>query len=117
MKSGIPVAILIAFSLLTVASSTEPERQTMTAGEFQQIWIASDAASKAACRFYVLGVAQGVSLGMSIADGKEKRPRIPANIPSTTLELVVKMTLGGDLTAFPADRELDASGGASGAPL
>ena len=47
---------------------------------------------------------------MSIADGKEKRPRIPANIPSTTLELVVKMTLGGDLTAFPADRELDASG-------
>ena len=44
----------------------------MTAGDLQDICTASSDESKAACRFYILGITQGVSLGMSIADGKTK---------------------------------------------
>src|SRR5712691_12240113 len=84
----------------------------MTAGDLQQICLGSNAESKAACRFYVLGITQGIDLGMNIADGKTQggRPCVPANISGSALELAVKMKMGQDLMVFPDDRKLDASG-------
>ena len=86
--------------------------QAMTAGDLQEICIASDAGSKLACRFYILGITQGIDLGMSIADGKTQggRPCVPENASASALELAVKMKLGQDLMVFPNDRKLDASG-------
>lgn len=84
----------------------------MTAGDLQQICIDSRAESKAGCRFYLLGITQGISMGMGIADGKTQmgRPCVPDNLSASAIELAVKMKLGEDLMVFPDDRKLDASG-------
>ena len=84
----------------------------MTAGDLQQICVGSSAESKAACRFFILGVVQGLDVGMNIADGKTQggRPCVPENTSGSALELAVKMKLGEDLMVFPDDRKLDASG-------
>lgn len=84
----------------------------MTAEDLQQICIGSTSESKAACRFYLLGITQGISMGMSIADGKTQggRPCIPDNLSATAIELAVKMKLGEDLMVYPDDRKLEASG-------
>ena len=86
--------------------------QAMTAGDLQEICIASDAGSKMACKFYILGITQGIDLGMNIADGKTKggRPCVPEDASASALELTVKMKMGQDLMVFPDDRKLDASG-------
>jgi hypothetical protein len=99
---------------LALVSSSVPggDSSAVTAGDLQKICTGSSAGSKAACRFYILGISQGVTLGMSIADGKTKggRPCIPDNTPSQALELAVKMKLGQDLMVYPEDKKLDASG-------
>ncbi len=103
--------ISLATGLLCfVASPTYA--QAMTAGDLQDVCVASDPGSKMACRFYILGVAQGIDLGMSIADGKTRggRPCVPEGTSTQALELAIKMKMGQDLTVYPADRTLDASG-------
>ena len=84
----------------------------MTAGDLQELCIDSSAESKAACRFYLLGITQGISMGMSIADGKTQggRPCIPDDLSAAAIELAVKMKMGSDLMVYPDDRKLDASG-------
>jgi hypothetical protein len=84
----------------------------MTVGDLQDICAAPSADRKSACRFYILGITQGLSVGMSIAEGKTKggRPCIPDDTSSQTLELTVKMKLGQILMMFPEDKTLDASG-------
>ena len=84
----------------------------MTAGDLQQLCVSSAAENKAACRFYILGVTQGLQAGMSIATGKVRggRPCVPENTADPALELAVKIKIGEDLTVFPDDRKLDASG-------
>jgi hypothetical protein len=113
---------LTALLLLTLCCSTivgmpqskrtSPDEKAMTAGDLQEICIDSSAESKAACRFYLLGITHGISLGMAVADGKTQggRPCIPENLSAAAIELAVKMKMGQDLMVFPDDRKLDASG-------
>ena len=98
--------------LLLVSASAVAADSAMTAGDLQEICLGPDAESKAACRFYILGIAQAIQTGLNIADGKTKagRPCVPANTPDSALELAVKMKMGQDLMVFPDDRKLDASG-------
>src|SRR5690349_4943475 len=109
--------LLLTLCGLTIVGVTQSKRSAaedaaVTAGDLQQICIGSSAESKAACRYYLLGITQGLSMGMSIADGKTQggRPCIPDNLSSSGIELAVKMKLGEDLMVFPEDRKLDASG-------
>ena len=85
---------------------------TMTVGSLQKICTGQSAESKAACHFYILGVTEGVTMGMSIADGKTNggRPCIPDDIPADALEITVKSQIGADLMVFPEDKKLDAAG-------
>lgn len=106
---------LCCVGIFSVAQSkrSAAEDKAMTAGDLQQICIGSSAESKAACRFYLLGITQGISMGMSIADGKTQarvRPCVPENLSASGIELAVKMKLGEDLMVYPDDRKLDASG-------
>lgn len=84
----------------------------MTAGDLQEICIGSSPEAKASCRFYLLGIRQGLSMGMDIADGKTQggRPCFPDNLSASAIELVVKMKMGQDLMVFPDDHNLEASG-------
>ena len=98
--------------MLLISTSAFATDTAMTAGDLQQICLGSNAESKAACRFYILGITQGIEMGLSIADGKTRggRPCVPENISGSALELAVKMKMGEDLMVFPDDRNLDASG-------
>ncbi len=109
--------LLLTLYGLTTVGVTQSKRATaediaMTAGDLQQICVGSSAESKAACRFYLLGITQGISMKMSIADGKTQggRPCVPDNLSASTIELAVKMKLGQDLMVYPDDRNLAASG-------
>ena len=105
-------AILLTIFVWLVADADGASAQEMTAGDLQKICIASDAQSKSACQFYIFGVAQGINLGMSIADGKTSggRPCVPSGMDSAAIELAVKMKMGQDLMVFPDDRKLEATG-------
>jgi hypothetical protein len=109
--------LLLTYCCSTIVGMTESkpasaDEKAMTAGDLQEICIGSSAESKAACRFYLLGIKQGISVGMGIADGKTQRgrPCIPENLSAAAIELTVKMKMGEDLMVFPDDHNLDASG-------
>jgi len=109
------VVSLTIFAWLAVEAdgAFAQDAQEMTAGDLRQICIAPDAQSKSACQFYIFGVARGIDLGMSIADGKtqdRRRPCVPSGMDSAALELAVKMKMGQDLMVFPDDGKLEASG-------
>jgi hypothetical protein len=97
---------------MTQSKRTSADENAMTAGDLQEICIGSNAESKASCRFYLLGIKQGISIGIGIADGKTQggRPCIPENLSAAAIELTVKMKMGQDLMVFPDDHKLDASG-------
>jgi Rap1a immunity proteins len=97
---------------MTQSKRASADEKAMTAGDLQEICIGSSAESKASCGFYLLGITQGISMGMSIADGKTQggRPCVPENLSVSAIELAVKMKMGQDLMVFPDDRKLDASG-------
>jgi hypothetical protein len=108
-------SIAIALTgFLAVASpggfSAEPE-PAMTADDLQQLCGGTDHVSRNACRIYILGVTQGMSIGLKIADGKISggRPCVPAAISAESLEQTLKKKLDQDLAASPGDRSLDAS--------
>jgi hypothetical protein len=109
--------LLLTLCCSTIVGMAQSKRASaddtaMTAGDLQEICIGSSAESKAACRFYLLGITQGISMGMSIADGKTEggRPCIPENLSASAIELAVKIKMGQDLMVYPDDRKLDASG-------
>jgi Rap1a immunity proteins len=107
MRSIIAVALVVALCTPTLA----PAQQAMTAGDLQQLCQGSDHVSRNACRIYILGITQGVALGISMARGKAHgRPCVPATISAESLEETVKARLGKDLTAHPADGGNDAAG-------
>ncbi len=115
-------AVAAAIGVLIVCGAArnapaQSEGNAMSLGDLQQICIAGDETSKSACRFYILGVSQGISAGMAIADGKTQggRPCVPENVAGTALELAVKLKIGQDLLVYPDDRKLDASGFVSAA--
>jgi hypothetical protein len=59
----------------------------------------------------MLGVTQGISLGMSIADGHNAsaRPCVPAQISGESLEETLKAKLDARLAATPAEKDREAA--------
>jgi hypothetical protein len=104
------LALTLAGALLATAAT--PERPLMSAGDLEQLCTGSDHVSVNVCRVYILGVAQGIAVGLNIADGKTRsgRPCTPAAISGETLELTVKKRLAEDLARVPALAGQDASG-------
>src|ERR1700685_2682343 len=76
MKSVAMVPILMGALFSTAASSAE---QVMSAGDLQQLCAGTDHVSVNVCRVYILGVTEGITLGMNIAAGKTagSRPCVP----------------------------------------
>jgi hypothetical protein len=111
MKSIAAVLMIGAPLFLAGPAASGPETPVITAGDLQQLCLGTDTTSKNVCRVYILGVTQGITLGMNIAAGKMKggRPCIPEALSGDALELSVKSKLGEHLARVPADRNLDAS--------
>jgi len=107
MKSIATVLTLFGALLTAAASSEQP---AMTAGDLAQLCVGSDHVSRNACRIYILGVTQGINLGMDMADGKTPggRPCVPARISAEDLELTLKKKLAA--LDSPAARDREAAG-------
>ena len=106
MRSVAIISAIMGALLTTAASSAE---QVMTAGDLQQLCAGTDHVSVNVCRVYILGVTEGITLGMNIAAGKTQggRPCVPRDISGDALQLAVKKKL--DDLSSPADRDADAS--------
>ena len=83
----------------------------MTAGDLHELCSGTDHVSRNACRIYILGITQGIAVGLQIADGKSRtaRPCVPESVSAEALEQKVTAKLGADLAASPAKGDLDAS--------
>lgn len=81
----------------------------MTAGDLQQLCLGTDHVSKNACRIYILGVTQGIEVGLATADGKGRRPCVPGDTSAEALESTLKTKLDVDLAASPSNRDHDAA--------
>ena len=97
--------------LLLQPAAADPAQPVMTAGELQQLCLASDTTSKNVCRVYILGVTQGMALGLEIADRKSTlgRPCVPATVSGDSLAESVKARIDRSLAASPGDRDTDAA--------
>jgi hypothetical protein len=92
VSSRITILTATAALLLTAAA---PEEPAMTAGDLGQLCSGTDHVSRNACRIYILGVTQGIAVGIRMADGKcaDKRACVPAGIPAEELETTLKKQL------------------------
>ncbi len=109
MKSAI--AMILLGTTLAQATRADPAQPVMTAGELQQLCLASDTTSKNVCRVYILGVTQGLAIGLNIADGKDtlSRPCVPSSLSGESLADSVKARIDRSLTSSPKDKDLDAA--------
>ncbi|MGP8035638.1 MAG: Rap1a/Tai family immunity protein [Steroidobacteraceae bacterium] len=102
--SSFATALTVATALLlTAASSEEP---AMTAADLAQLCSGTDHVSRNACRIYILGVTQGMDVGIHMAGGRNRagRPCVPRGISAEELETTVKQKLAAlDATAGARD--------------
>jgi hypothetical protein len=100
---------LILGLLLAQAAAAAP--QVMSAGDLQQLCAGADHVSVNVCRVYILGVAQGIALGLNIADGKTKGARacLPDGVSAEQLEETLKQRLEKNLAVSPAHADQDAA--------
>jgi len=107
MKSLAPS--LIALGAL-LATATPAADGVMSAGDLQQLCLGTDTTSRNVCRVYILGVVQGIEVGLHLADSKTAhRPCIPQSTSAEGLEQAVRSKLDEDLAAATTNRDQDAS--------
>jgi hypothetical protein len=104
-------SLLFLFGAVAAAQSSPASAKEMTAGDLQEICGSANRDVDAPCRFYIMGIVQGINIGLGMADGKvvSRRPCIPDDVQDSKLELLVKAKLGADLMVNPGDKELPAS--------
>ena len=91
MRSSATILAALAALLLTAAKAEQP---AMTAGDLAQLCAGTDHVSVNACRIYILGVTQGISVGMRLAGGKSAdRPCVPPGVSAEELETTLKRRL------------------------
>jgi Rap1a immunity proteins len=96
-------------ALALLAAHPSPAQPAMTAGDLEQLCTGSDHVSRNACRIYILGVTQGIDIGLEIADAKSasRRPCRPSKVSAEELEQTVKQELAR--LSAPAARDRDAA--------
>jgi hypothetical protein len=105
MKS--PLAALAITGMLLSSAPLAADENAMTAGDLQQLCLGSDTTSRNVCRIYILGVVQGIEVGLNM---RGRRPCVPATTSADSLQQTIKSKLDEDLTAVPSDKNLVASG-------
>jgi hypothetical protein len=112
---AIAVASMIVGVLVAGAAPTQQQASStlpvMTAGDLQDLCAGADHVSRNSCRIYILGVTQGIAVGLRLAarGSHGARPCTPADIPAETLEQTVKERLGEQLRERPARHDAEAS--------
>ena len=99
------LALAIATLLLSHVAVAADEDNAITAGDLQQLCRGTDTTSKNVCRVFIVGVVQGIRLGLSIADRHGARACVPGTMSAEGLESAVKTQLDERLQATPADEQ------------
>ncbi|HEX4388184.1 MAG TPA: Rap1a/Tai family immunity protein [Steroidobacteraceae bacterium] len=99
------VAWAIAALLLSNFAAAADEDNAITAGDLQQLCRGTDTTSKNVCRVFIVGVVQGIRLGLSIADQHGARACVPGTMSAEGLESAVKTQLDERLQSKPADEQ------------
>ena len=76
----------------------------MNFGDLHSICNGTTQESKTACKFFIMGYAQGVSLPTN------RKPCLPENYPFSKIEDSVKNAMSALLSQYPSDSKLEASG-------
>jgi len=104
----LPATIVAAAAALLLAAA-QPSQPAMTAGDLAQLCTGTDHVSVNACRIYILGVTQGIAVGIHMAAAKSPaaRPCVPAGISAQELEATLKHKLAA---LAPDSEQRDAAG-------
>ena len=103
-----PLLALTATALL-LASVAAADENAISAGDLQQLCHGSDTTSKNVCRVFIVGVVQGIQLGLDMADRQAARACLPGSVSAAGLESAVKTQLDQKLQATPAAQEQSAA--------
>ena len=102
--------------ILALMASNSAVADELTAGDLYSFCNANDEMTKAACRFYILGAVQGISLGSgSIMDSSGRFVAkakthfcIPDDMPQSQMVAVFQRTMQPLAQAYPQDLKLPA---------
>jgi hypothetical protein len=92
MRSRATILTAALAPLLLAAGSDQP---AMTATDLAQLCSGTDHVSVNACRIYILGVTQGIDVGVRLAGGHgaHRHPCVPPGVSAEELEKTVKQRL------------------------
>ena len=99
---------LLTFTVWNSAVLAQAAQIEMTATDLDMFCNSSDPTVEPACRFYILGVAQGISIGAGAANDKAHFC-IPDDVPTTQLVAIFRRTAAALKSKFPADMKLPAA--------
>ena len=97
------IRFAILFSVALFALPASPQGSQMTLSDLRDICAGTDELPATACKFYILGVTEGLGLGAGAAKDKAHFC-IPEGASSQQLVLIVKKAMTADLAAFPQDK-------------
>jgi hypothetical protein len=96
------VVAVVLFAFPTIAQAAQ-----MTLADLKDICSGKDAANVSACRFYILGVTEGASIGPGVAKDKNHFC-IAEGVSSEEMVLIVKRMMIKDLASYPQDKDMPA---------
>jgi Rap1a immunity proteins len=102
------LATIVAATAALTLTAAAPEQPAMTAGDLAQLCTGSDHVSVNACRIYILGVTQGIAVGIHMAaQSPAGRPCVPPEISAEELDATLKRKLAA---LDPDSAQRDAAG-------
>jgi hypothetical protein len=101
------VLVLACVAANAAAAQPAAGQPAMTAADLAQLCAGLDHVSRNACRVYILGVTQGIAVGLELAGGRSahRRPCLPAGVSAETLEQTVKARLASLGTSAQGERD------------
>src|SRR6266852_5497740 len=116
MKLKFP--IVLTFLLMPCFTSMPLRADELTAGELLSFCTSTDQVTSTACRFYVLGVVQGVGIGDSaymdatpkLVEKKKTIFCLPDNTPESQMVTIVTDSMIKVFAAYPNNKRLPATG-------
>jgi hypothetical protein len=98
----VPVIALVAVTIATQPPAMAASETELTAGALYEFCNSADLAVSNACRFYILGAVDGISVAGGLANDKNHFC-LPDNVQGARLVEIFRTAARADIQAFPQD--------------